>query len=146
MTDRLKEIWTGFTRTTGANLTTREMSAMARPSVSRRLEESFDTDAALAAGKADESDAVQAAFAALHAEIEQKGKRASRRRRGPEAQTSFSAEADVTAPSGLDERLLADLKFTEARVRRSGSDYLNYARTKQEAWQKGRRKKFLGIF
>ncbi len=143
MTDRLKQIWDGFARNTRAHLTSTEMSAMARPSGTERAGHEFDAKAALAAGQSDQSEAVQAAFASLHADIQRK---ASRGRRRDEPQQSFDAGADVTPPVGLDDRLLADLKYTEARVRRSGSDYLNFAQERQDQWRKSKRKKFLGIF
>lgn len=145
MTDRLKDIWGGFAKSTRANLTSRELSGMSRPSASRRAEDdAVDPQVALNAGRADQSDAVQAAFTALHAEIQNKARRSSGRRGEP--QQSFGAEADITPPAGLDDRLLADLKFTEARVRRSGSDYLGFARERQTDWAKRKRKKFLGLF
>lgn len=143
MTDRLKDIWDGFARNTRAHLTSTEMSAMARPSGTERSGHEFDAKAALDAGQADQSEAVQAAFTVLHADIQRKATRGNRR---GDVQQSFDGGADVTPPVGLDDRILADLKYTEARVRRSGSNYLSYASERQDAWRKSKRKKFLGIF
>lgn len=146
MTDRLNQIWKGFAQTTRARLTSHELSGMARPSASRRDENGFDAAATMNAGRADQSDAVKAAFETLHAEIAEKARRSRGGRRGEPRQGFDATPADLSPPSGLDDRLLADIKFTEARVRRSGSDYLSYARDRQVAWQKRKRKKFLGLF
>ncbi|MEM1379239.1 MAG: hypothetical protein AAGH41_01305 [Pseudomonadota bacterium] len=142
MTDRLTQIWKGFANTTQARLTSPEIGAHARPSASHLRDQRRGSDAALAEGRADASDAVQAAFQALHADIQQKAKRGGRNRKKG---ASYSAEPLAPPASALDDRLLADLKFTEARVRRSDSDYIAYASARQEAWKR-RKKKFLGLF
>ncbi|NRA28726.1 MAG: hypothetical protein HRU11_00575 [Parvularculaceae bacterium] len=141
MADRLDQIWKSFASTTRARLTSTDISAHARPPTRSMQTERRLAEEALFEGRADASDAVQAAMMALHTDLQAKAKRGSRRR---EASMSFDAGTQ-TPPSALDDTLLADLKFTEARVRRSGSDYLSYAVDRQEAWKK-RRKKFLGIF
>lgn len=143
MTDRLKQIWEGFASNTRAHLTSTELSAMTRPSGTERAGQEFDAKAAMDAGKADQSEAVQAAFTALHADIQRKASRGQRR---GAPQQSFDAGQEMTPPVGLDDRLLADIKYTEARVRRSGSNYLSYAAERQDTWRKSKRKKFLGIF
>lgn len=145
MADRLDAIWKGFAQTTRARLTSTDISAHARRPMSELREERRAADRALAAGREDASDAVEAAIQALHADLQSKAGRAARRRgRGPAA---AGEDADFLAPpaSTLEDRLLADLKFTEARVRRSGSDYIQYADARQDAWKR-RRRKFLGIF
>jgi len=141
MADRLDQIWKGFAGTTRARLTSHEIGAHARPPSRSMQNDRRRAEEALADGKADASEAVQAAMMALHADLQSKAKRS--RRRGEPA-VSFDAGAQ-SPPSALDDTLLADLKFTEARVRRSGSDYLSYAVDRQDAWKR-RRKKFLGIF
>lgn len=141
MADRLDQIWKGFAGNTRARLTSTEIGAHARPPTRSMQNERRWAEAALTEGRADASDAVQAAMMALHTDLQAKAKRGSRRQ---DSSMSFDAGTQKP-PSALDDTLLADLKFTEARVRRSDSDYLGYAVDRQEAWKK-RRKKFLGIF
>ncbi|MEE4211024.1 MAG: hypothetical protein V2I43_17375 [Parvularcula sp.] len=143
MTDRLKQIWKGFEGQTGSRLTSVDIERLNVPMRERRIERKMGPEQSLAAGKADDSDAVRAALTALHTDIlaKAKGAKRSRRRAGaPEQQFS-----DLPLQTKLEEHLLADLKFTEARTRRSGTDYVSFARERQDAWKK-RRKKFLGIF
>ncbi|GGY42452.1 hypothetical protein [Parvularcula lutaonensis] len=144
MADRLKQIWGEFAGRTSARLTSVDIDTVQRPSAVERAELRAGAAKALEAGHDDKSDAVQAAFAALHADIQRKAKRGGRR--GGQPQASFDAEAEATSFQGLDDRLLADLKFTEARVRRSGSDYLEYAQKYHSDKLRRKRKKFLGIF
>ncbi|MEM9839284.1 MAG: hypothetical protein AAF830_09025 [Pseudomonadota bacterium] len=139
MADRLTQIWKGFAGTTQARLTSSDIRSQSLPPVGQMREERRRERAALDEGREDASDAVQAAFQALHADIQRKSKR------GRRDQASFDAEPPAPPASALDDRLLADLKFTEARVRRSSSDYIAYATERQANWKK-RRKKFLGIF
>lgn len=143
MADRLTQIWKGFAGTTRARLTSTDIRAQALPPVGQLREERRQQREALEGGREDASDAVQAAFQALHADIQRKAQK-GRRRRGADT-AKLEAEPLAPPPSALEDRLLADLKFTEARVRRSSSDYIAYAQERQAAWQK-RRKKFLGIF
>jgi hypothetical protein len=146
MTDRLKDIWSGFSNRTSARLTSTEIGPFSRPDPSQRAERRSAQEQAFDAGRADESDAVSAALQALHTDLQAKAKRHGGRRR-KEAGASFASADEVAPPpSGLEERLLADIKFTEARVRRRPSDYLSYAAERQADWQKRKRKKFLGIF
>lgn len=145
MTDRLKQIWGDFAGKTSARLTSHDIDSHARPPAAHRLDEQGERGFALKQGAADESDAVRAAFAALHADIQTKAKRGGRRRRGAEQQ-SFSLDDVTQVPSGLDEKLLADIKFTEDRVKRGPSDYLDFAAKRQTEWKRRKRKKFLGLF
>lgn len=143
MADRLKQIWGEFAGRTSARLTAVDIDTVQRPSAVERAELRAGQAQALEAGHDDKSDAVQAAFTALHADIQRKAKRGGRR---GQPQVSFDAEAEATSFQGLDDRLLADLKFTEARVRRSGSDYLEFAQKYNADKLRRKRKKFLGIF
>lgn len=150
MTDRLTQIWKGFSGVTQARLTSTDIGAHARPPArSMKDENRFAEAAALTSGKADAGAAVQAALTALHTDLQSKAKKTRRRkaRRGQALSAGFDAEGGPAdrLTSSLDETLFADLKFTEARTRRSCSDYLSYAEHRQSAW-KSRRKKFLGLF
>lgn len=143
MTDRLKQIWGDFSGRTRVHLTNVDIDGVSRPHREERTLRQDQPQMTLEAGRQDASQAVEAAFTALHADILNKAKRSARRRG-----QNFSAEAEapITAPAGLDDRILHDLKATEALTRRSMSDYVGHARKQQELWKKQKRKKFLGIF
>lgn len=143
MTDRLKQIWGDFASRTSVHLTNVDIDGVSRPLREERIQRQDKPQMTLDAGREDASKAVEAAFTALHADIMNKAKRSSRRR-GQDF--SAEAEAPITAPAGLDDRILQDLKATEALTRRSMSDYLGHAREQQALWKKQKRKKFLGIF
>jgi hypothetical protein len=146
MADRLKDIWEGFARSTHAQLTTTDLSPLSRPSGTDRAEQELELTLSGRNVGPEGHEAVRAALDTLHRDIESKAKRRRRPRRGEG--TSYAASDEPPSyelRSGLDKQLLADLQFTEARVRRSGSDYLTFARAKQEAWGR-KRKKFLGLF
>jgi Arc/MetJ-type ribon-helix-helix transcriptional regulator len=144
MTDRLKQIWKGFETRTSSRLTSVDIDAVNVPLREERSRRETGPEHSLEAGKADHSEAVRAALSALQQDILAKGKKHRRKRRGPETQPGFSLE-EGALPSSLEDNLLTGLKFTEARTRRSGSDYISFAQSRQDAWKK-RRKKFLGIF
>lgn len=146
MADRLKQIWQGFANHTSARLTSTEFNTMMRPPTARRVGDEGDVAQALTKGRADESDAVTAAFATLHAEIEAKAKKANRRAGRTDPRAAFSAEETAIDYAGLDDRLLSDLAFTEARVKRSSVDYLQYAAEYHAKAGRRKRKKFLGLF
>jgi hypothetical protein len=146
MADRLKDIWNGFAQRTGASLTSTELTPLTRPSGTDRAERELDMTLSGKGLEQGSSDAVRAALETLHHDLQSKAKRQRRPRRGEAVSFAGPAEERPFEPSSaLDQQLLGDLHFTEARVRRSSSDYLGFARARQDAW-KGKRKKFLGIF
>ncbi|MEO1658998.1 MAG: hypothetical protein AAFR65_14895 [Pseudomonadota bacterium] len=143
MADRLKQIWTDFAGRTSVHLTAVDIEGLPRP---ERREEADQSLAEFGKGvhtHGMESDAVNAAFQALHADILAKAKSAKRRRGEPEV--SFDAE-QMPLPDSLDEQLFADLASTDKRVRRGSSDYLTYAAERQDAWKRRKKKRFFGLF
>jgi len=142
MADRLKQIWTDFSNRTSVHLTAVDIEGLPRPERRESLDQDMAEFTPKAQSQTKESDAVQAAFQALHADIVAKGKR-SRRRSEPEA--SFDADP-VPLPDSLDQQLFADLASTDQRVRRGSSDYLSYAADRQDAWKRRKKKWFFGLF
>ncbi|MEM9284815.1 MAG: hypothetical protein AAGA39_02930 [Pseudomonadota bacterium] len=144
MADRLKQIWTDFADRTSVHLTAVDIEGLPRP---ERREQPGEDLAEFTPqpqnGRMAESDAVQAAFQALHADILAKGKNAKRRRGEPEV--SFDADP-APLPDTLDQQLFADLASTDMRVRRGSSDYLAYASERQDAWKRRKKKWFFGLF
>jgi hypothetical protein len=147
MADRLKDIWNGFAQRTGASLTSTGLSPLTRPSGTDRAERELDMTLSGTGPEQGGSEAVRAALDTLHHDIQSKAKRQRRPRRGEQASFAGGEHEPrrFEPPSSLEQQLLGDIQFTEARIRRSSSDYLGFARARQEAW-KGKRKKFLGIF
>lgn len=154
MTERLKQIWSGFEAETTRRLTGRGVDNIAVP---HRQDWQADDLAHLPDG----FDApAEAAFAALKASLAEKETKSAKRRprRGetaelaaPTAQTALSGDLKPVRD------LIRGLRATEDRVARSDYDYADYlaamparkkglfGRTKAAA-PKTPRKKFLGLF
>ncbi|MEM6913608.1 MAG: hypothetical protein AAF511_06490 [Pseudomonadota bacterium] len=143
MADRLKQIWTDFSGRTSVHLTAVDIESLPRPERREQVDQDLAEFTSQAQRPSAESDAVQAAFQALHADIQAKAKGAKRRRGEPEV--SFDADPSPL-PDVLDEQLLADLRATDMRVRRGSSDYLAYAADRQDAWKRRKKKWFFGLF
>jgi hypothetical protein len=148
MTDRLKEIWGRFEKTTRRSLTSTNVDNIPRPVVEemRRSNElgrpSSDTMASeMTADMPEElTPPAKQAFAALRTRLtgfDEKG-RPERKKQAPR---EFVDDADAPL-----EQMMIDLKATEQRVVRRELDYKSWYKTQEEARQRKPRKKFLGIF
>lgn len=143
MTDRLKQIWGGFEKTTTRHLTGRGVENIETP---RR--QSF-RDGPLPAPKDVEAPA-EAAFAALRHRLTAEGARAAKKeeRRMRAAGQSYAPPAadGAEAPDSV-RNLLAGLKATEMRTMRPDADYAAFvARNPKAAPRLVARKKIFGIF
>ncbi len=143
MTDRLKEIWGRFEKTTRRSLTSTNVDNIPRPVVEemRRSNELGRPSAEMTADMPEDlTPPAKQAFAALRTRLagfDDKG-RPERKKRMPR---EFVDEAD--APM---EQMMIDLKATEQRVARRELDYKSWYKAQEEARQRKPRKKFLGIF
>ncbi len=147
MTERLKQIWSGFEKTTTRRLSGRGVENIQVPGrVDWRAEEraSLGADAAMPA---------QAAFAALKHRLtaaEQRAARKEERRAKSEHRKLASApdplEAANTAPEAVRD-LMMGLKATEARISRREIDYTAYLATNPKGAPKltAPKKKFFGL-
>lgn len=137
MTDRLKQIWSGFEGATTRRLTGRGVDNIVMPS--RRAGESAPIDVEAPS---------EAAFAALKDRLSAAGRKAERAasRRG-ERSAYDGARGDEAAAAVSD--LLKGLAATEARTaRRATADYVSHVSSDPKAAAKlfAPRKKFLGLF
>ncbi len=147
MSERLKQIWSGFEKTTTRRLTGRGVDAIVVPSrADWRAEEraSLGAEAILPA---------EAAFSALKHRLtaaEQRVARRQERRAKAEGRTLSAApdpiEAANAAPEGVRD-LIMGLKATEARIERRDIDYVKWAAANPKAAPKltPPRKKIFGI-
>jgi len=147
MSERLKQIWSGFEKTTTRRLSGRGVDTIVVPSrTDWRAEEraSLAVDAATPAA---------AAFAALKHRLSAHEQRAARKeeRRARADGRSLTAppdplEAANTAPETVRD-LMVGLKATDARIARRDIDYAAYlAANPKGALSLAPKKKFLGIF
>lgn len=162
--DRLSGIWNGFSQTSSLDLAGTSIDHTPRPphleeadpapfgpadlngampgeAHGRRSRAGYGARASAPGVKGEAVNPVSAALTAMHSEMEQGQARRGKKREAPPA-------VDHSAPptSRLEETLLADLAFTRSKTSRRGGDYLSYAAARQDAWQRRKRKKFLGIF
>lgn len=147
MSERLKQIWSGFEKTTTRRLTGRGVDAIIVPSrADWRAEEraSLGAEAILPA---------EAAFFALKHRLtaaEQRVARKEERRAKAEGRTLSAApdpiEAANAAPEGVKD-LIMGLKATEARIERRDIDYVKWAAANPKTAPKltPPRKKIFGI-
>lgn len=141
MTDRLKQIWSGFEGATTRRLTGRGVDNIVMPS--RRAGESAPIDVEAPS---------EAAFAALKDRLSAAGRKAERAasRRGERSAYDGAvqgARGDEAAAAVSD--LLKGLAATEARTaRRATADYVSHVSSDPKAAAKlfAPRKKFLGLF
>jgi hypothetical protein len=148
MNERLKQIWSGFEKTTTRRLTGRGVDNILVPSrTDWRAEEraSLAPDAILPA---------EAAFAALKHRLTASERRAARKeeRRARAEGRSLTAAPDPAdaakaAPESVKDLMLG-LKATEARVARRDIDYAAYLAANPKGAPKlsARRKKIFGVF
>ncbi len=147
MSERLKQIWSGFEKTTTRRLTGRGVDAIIVPSrADWRAEEraSLAPEAVLPA---------EAAFSALKHRLtaaEQRVARKEERRARAEGRTLAAApdpiEAANAAPEGVRD-LIMGLKATEARIERRDIDYVKWAAGNPKAPKlTPPRKKIFGVF
>jgi hypothetical protein len=147
MNERLKQIWSGFEKTTTRRLTGRGVDAIIVPGrTDWRAEEraSLAPEAILPA---------EAAFAALKTRLSAAGERAARkeeRRAKAEGRRLGGAPDPIEAATAATEPvrdLMMGLKATEARIERREIDYTAYLATKPKGAPKlaAPRKKIFGI-
>lgn len=161
MTDRLKQIWSGFEQTTSRNLTGRGVENIPRPDLEemerhRTLLESAHRAASVPMPEG-VTEPAEAAFQALKAQMtggDPKGRRSKARGDTSAASSLDAAGEDNGRPStrlnavGFDQtQLFRDLKETERLTTRATGNYDQWmaAKAEERASQK-KRKKFLGIF
>jgi len=146
MTDRLKQIWSGFEGVTERHLTGRGVENILRP---ERRDYSADTSSAIPEGV----DApAQAAFETLKTRLasqEYKAEKKKRGRKGRKAETkSFNVDTDIASAPESARDMLIGLKATEDRTQRSNASYVSVMSSEagRELDSLKKRKKFLGIF
>lgn len=148
MNERLKQIWSGFEKTTTRRLTGRGVDQIIVPGrTDWRAEEraSLAPEAILPA---------EAAFAALKTRLSAAGERAARkeeRRAKAEGRSLAGAPDPIEAANAAAEPvrdLMMGLKATEARIERREIDYTAYLATKPKGAPKleAPRKKIFGVF
>lgn len=148
MNERLKQIWSGFEKTTTRRLTGRGVDQIIVPGrTDWRAEEraSLAPEAILPA---------EAAFAALKTRLSAAGERAARkeeRRAKAEGRSLAGAPDPIEAANAVAEPvrdLMMGLKATEARIERREIDYTAYLATKPKGAPKleAPRKKIFGVF
>lgn len=155
-TDRLSQIWGGFAQRTTLDVSGTDIDATPRPMSRRETDEamraSLDLKAPLNVGHMGGSDPVASALTAMHAQLAAQAKRKKPGGRSlRETRQSLQATAELAAlrqapQTPVDKTLLADLAFTQSKTERGSADYLRYAADRQVAWQRRKRKKFLGLF
>lgn len=144
MSERLKQIWSGFEETTSRNLTGRGVDnilvpprADYSPKDAAFLPENYDTPAA-------------AAFSALRENLARKEKLFAGKKKKADAALPSEAEDFVaaTAFSASGDDLIRGLRATALRVERPEIDYAVFLESKEGRahFKKHKRKKFLGIF
>ena len=150
MSDRLKQIWSGFASTTTRPLSGRDISDYAAPP----REGWKDNDASfLPEGY---NAPAQVAFDALKARLASHEHKANKRRK-KKGKAAFNADAPPAPLSGHAsfsdapveaKEMIRSLKATEDRVIRSSQSYAAYINTEEgRAFApKKKRKKFLGMF
>lgn len=149
MNERLKQIWSGFEKSTTRRLTGRGVDTIIVPGrVDWRAEEraSLAPEAVLPA---------EAAFSALKTRLsasEQRAARREERRARSEGRSLSSAPDPIEAASAAPEAvrdLMMGLKATQARVERREIDYTAYLATNPKGAPKlaaPKKKKFFGMF
>ncbi|MEO0878478.1 MAG: hypothetical protein AAFY22_02080 [Pseudomonadota bacterium] len=139
MTERLKQIWSGFEGVTTRRLTNRDIDGIDVP---RRLDEAADSEALLSE---DFAGPAAAAFEALKSELSAKAKKAQRKsaKNAAAADDGDAPGHDWSAAPAPVRDMIRGLKSTEARVRRSDSDYVSHL---QAGGALKKKKRFFGIF
>jgi hypothetical protein len=144
MTERLKQIWSGFSQTTTRNLTGRGVENILVPHRSdyAAMDESFLPEGYNAPASA--------AFSALRENLAKKGKLFGGKKAEGEASLPNEAEDFVaaTAFSAAGDDLIRGLKATAMRVERPELDYSAFlsSREGKAHYKKHKRKKRFGLF
>ncbi len=145
MSEKLKQIWSGFEAKTERRLTGRGVENIAAPS---RHQASDPLSAQL---PADYQAPAEAAFSALRAQLAAAEKGASRSK-GRRPTAGYNGERAARgskieqAPDGVAE-MLYGLAATEKRVERSAIDYRQFLAANADKKLKSlKKKKFLGLF
>ncbi len=144
MSDRLKQIWSGFEQTTSRHLTGRGVDNIAvppradySPRDANLLPEDYNAPAS-------------AAFSALRENLSKKEKLFAGRKQSADAALPTEAEDFVaaTAFSAAGDDLIRGLRATAMRVERPELDYAAFLESEEgkRHFKKHKRKKFLGIF
>ncbi len=144
MSDRLKQIWSGFSETTSRHLTGRGVDNIMvpprtdySPKDAAFLPENFDAPAA-------------AAFSALRENLSKKEKKFSGKKKLADAALPSEAEDFVaaTAFSASGDDLIRGLRATAMRVERPEIDYGAFLESKEGKahFKKHKRKKIFGLF
>ncbi len=146
MSDRLKQIWSGFSETTTRNLTGRGVDNILVPhrtdysSVDAEfLPENFSTPA-------------QSAFSALRENLAKKEKLFSGKKKNTKGDAALPSEAEdfvaATAFSAAGDDLIRGLRATAMRVERPELDYGAFLESREgrALYKKHKRKKRFGLF
>ena len=147
--DRLSQIWDGFSRHTAINLSGTNVRTTQRPTLERPSQELTPRLAQpLRVTEMPEgtTDPVGAALSAMHTQMSASPKQGRANTRRDHGGAAVGASLPPLPPSNVEKTLLADLAFTQSKTSRGETDYLTYAAERQMAWQRRKRKKFLGIF
>lgn len=146
MSDRLKQIWSGFSETTTRQLTGKGIDSIPVP---HRADYSPVDEAFLPEGF---STPAQAAFSSLRDSLAKKEKRFSGKKKNPKADAALPSEAEdfvaATAFSAAGDDLIRGLRATALRTERPELDYDVFLSSKEGKahFKKHKRKKFLGLF
>jgi hypothetical protein len=144
MSDRLKQIWSGFEQTTTRSLTGRGVDSIPvppradySPKDAAFLPENYDAPAA-------------AAFSALRDNLAKKERAFAGKKKNPDAALPSAADdlATATAFSVSGDDFIRGLRATSMRVERPEIDYALFLESKEGRahFKKHKRKKLFGIF
>ena len=143
MSDRLKQIWSGFSGTTTRNLTGRGIDNILVP---HRSDYSATDEAFLPENF---SAPAEAAVSALRENLSRKEKKFARKKK-PSAALPTEPEPSVatTAFSAAGDDLIRGLRATAMRVERPELDYSAYLESSEgkALFKKHKRRKFFGLF
>ncbi|MAW78775.1 MAG: hypothetical protein CMI63_00940 [Parvularcula sp.] len=146
MSDRLKQIWSGFSETTERHLTGKGVENVPVP---HRTDYSPVDEASLPEGF---STPAQAAFSSLRDNLAKKERLFSGKKKNVKADAALPNEAEdfvaATAFSAAGDDLIRGLRATALRTERPELDYNVFLSSKEGKahFKKHKRKKFLGIF
>ncbi|MGV6801146.1 MAG: hypothetical protein ACWA5L_04410 [bacterium] len=141
--DRLKQIWSGFEKTTSRNLTGRGIDNIPRPVVEEMDRHRTLLEDAHHAASVPMPEGVTEPAAAAFSALRSRLSRFDEKGRVEKPRSGQSAQLDVE----VEDQLLRDLKATEMLTSRRDGDYDSwFAAREEERLSKKKRKKFLGIF
>ncbi|GJL95531.1 MAG: hypothetical protein DHS20C05_19360 [Hyphococcus sp.] len=144
MADRLKDIWSGFEQTTSRNLSGKGVDNIIVPS---RADYGADDSAFLPENY---SGPAEAAFSALRADLEAKGKFFNRKKKSAQSTDAAQPHEDASSFHERDfsgDELVRGLRSTAMRTSRCELDYESYLSSDAgKAAAKKHKKKRFGIF